>query len=197
MSKLSWLLKIDDETNGLCLQWVSCMPNVDYLKITEDKSSDSRVYISDTRLIKATHCNVKTQSSKPASQHYCNVKMQSSKPAFQHHAVSKCEVWNPHPSITAMPRRKARSPRLAKLEARVSAQSLKPASQTRSSTQSLKLAFQHHRDTQMRSSRTASSVTSTTKRRAQARIPTEEEPHVSVITALITGSITVRVNEGN
>ena len=130
------------------------------------------------------------QSSKPASQHYCNAKTQGSKLRPSITAVSKREARNPRRSITAMLRRKTRSPRLAKLEACVSEQSLKPASQTRSSTKSLKLALQHHLSTQTRSSRPASSVTSMTKRRAQARVLTAEEAHVSIITAHITGSVT-------
>jgi len=75
-------------------------------------------------------------------------------------------------------------------------QSSRPACQTRSSTQSLKLAFQHHRDTQTRSSRLASSDTSTAKLRAQARVPTAEEPCVSVITTPISGSSTAHVMKG-
>jgi len=58
-------------------------------KITEDKSSDSIAYTSDTRLIKAIHCNAKTQSSKPTYQHHCNTKTQGSKPASQHHSSVK------------------------------------------------------------------------------------------------------------
>ena len=62
---------------------------VDCLKITEDKSSDNKVHTSDTRMIRAIgavsrrrvrssrlkhHCSIKTQGSRPASQHHCNTK---------------------------------------------------------------------------------------------------------------------------
>jgi len=46
------------------------------------------------------------------------------------------------------------------------------------------------------SSRPTSRVTSMVKRRAQARVPTEEEPCISVITAPITGSSTTHVMRG-
>ena len=100
------------------------------LKITEDKSSDSKVYTLDARLIKAIHCNTKTQSLKHASQRHCNVKTRGSKPASQHHCNVKTLSSKPtHASqhncnaktqFSKPASSKARSTRLVRLEARVS-----------------------------------------------------------------------------
>jgi len=109
--------------------WFMC---VDCLKITKNKLSDSRVYTSDVRLIKAIYatprrraqslhpcnakmqslkpasqhqCNVKTQGSKPASQHHRGVKMRGSKPAFQHHCNTKTQGSKPAYSKARAPHR--------------------------------------------------------------------------------------------
>jgi len=56
---------------------------VDCLKITEEKSSDNRVHVSDAMLIKATR------------------------------AKAKYRALSPRLNTTAMPRRRAQSPRLS------------------------------------------------------------------------------------
>ena len=80
--------------------------SIDCPKITEDKSSESRVQTPDTRLIIATgaapRCEdrnslpftvmTETQSLKAASQHHCSTKMQSLKAASQHHCSTKARV---------------------------------------------------------------------------------------------------------
>ena len=83
---------------------------VDCLKIIEDKSSESRVYTPDTRLIRATrakskrgaqsprpqlNCNAKTQSSKPASQRHRSVETRGLKPASQHNRSVKTRGSKP------------------------------------------------------------------------------------------------------
>jgi len=98
---------------------------VDCLRITEDKSSESRVYTPDARLIIATravprrkgqspnlsitvmaktrslkpvpqhHYSTKTQSLKAAPQHHCSTKTQGSKPASQLHCNAKTQSSKP------------------------------------------------------------------------------------------------------
>ena len=132
-----------------------------------------------------------------SSQHNYNVKMRGSKPASQHHCNAKTQGLKPMLSKARSPLlSKTRSSRLAKLETRVSAQSLKPASQTRSSTQRLKLAFQHHHGAQTRSSRPASSVTSSSRRKTQDRVQTTEELCFSIITTSLLSQVGPR-NEGS
>ena len=111
-----------------------------------------------------------------ASQHHCNAKTQNSKPASQYHFSAQ-------------------------------AQSLKPASQTRRSRRaSNTTSMRKHRVGGSRfnttatpktwSSKPATSVTSTDKHRAQARIPTGEEPYISVLTTPITRLSAAHVMRG-
>ena len=116
------------------------------------------------------HCNAKTQSLKPASQYHFSDQAQSLKP------VSKLEARVSHAKLdTEFKARISIPPRRPNAK-------LKTASQTRSSTQSLKLAVQHPRGIQ--------------NTRLEARVLTTEKLYVSVITALITGSITAHVMRG-
>ena len=65
--------------------------SVDYPKITEDKSSENRVYILDARLIIATRINAKAQSMESAPQHQYSTKTRELKPASQHHCSPKSQ----------------------------------------------------------------------------------------------------------
>ena len=120
------------------------MDIVDCLKITEDKSSENKVYIPDERLIIATCVNAKTQSMKLAPQHQYSTKTRGSKPASQLHCNLKTQSMKPASG-------RVRNPRLPRF--RVGIQNA----------------------------------------RLEARVPTTENLYVSVITALITGSITAHV----
>jgi len=127
-----------------------------------------------------------TLDAKADKNHWCSVKTWCSKASLQ----SQDAGLKARFSTSLQSQDAGLEVRLsAELKARVSAQSLKPASQMRSSTQSLKPVFQHHCGAQTRSLRPASSVTSTTKRMAQACIPTVEEPCISVITTPLLGQV--------
>jgi len=100
--------------------------SVDCLKITEDKSSKSRVQTPDARLIIATSAAprregwnprfkitamTKTRSIKAASQHYCSTKTRESKIA----SLLQCngqdaELETRISAIHAIPRRRAQGP---------------------------------------------------------------------------------------
>jgi len=107
--------------------------------------------------------------------HWRNVKTRGSKPASQHHCKAKTQGSKPA------------SQHHCKAKARGS----KPASQQSSTPVS-----QYHNNAKTQGSRPASNIISMTKYRAQARVPTGEEPCVSVITTPIAGSSTIHVMRG-
>ena len=150
------------------------------------------------------------QGPKPASQYHFSAQTQSLKPTSQtwssRHtsnitSMRKHRVWGSRFNTTAAPKHGAQSPRLSttsilRHKAWSPRQSLKPVSQAWSSRRtSNTMSMKKHRvggscfnttvTPKMRSSRVASSVTSTAKRRAQTRVPTREEPCVSVITPCV------------
>jgi len=93
--------------------------HVDYSKITEDKSSESRVQTPDARLIIATGTAPRREGRNSRLNITAMTKTRESKPASQHHCSN----------ITTVPRCKGRNPRLC-FTAMVKTQSFKLASQS-------------------------------------------------------------------
>jgi len=87
--------------------------SIDCLKITEDKSLDSRVHTSDARLIKAINATPKYRARRlhPCITTMPRHKARNPRPSIT--VMSRCEAQNSHPSITVTPRRRARNPRLS------------------------------------------------------------------------------------
>jgi len=102
------------------------MITVDCLKITEDKSSKSRVYTPDARLIIASRVVLRRNGRSTCLNITVMAKTLSLKAAPQHHCSTKCEGWSPRLCFTARARRRCWSLRLSHL-CNTKTQNSKPA----------------------------------------------------------------------
>jgi len=135
----------------------------------------------------------KTWSSKPASQHHCSAKMQGVKSASQLHCIGQDAELEARVSIfTAIAKTQGSKP-ASQLHCNGKTQGSKPVSwyHCNLKTQSLKPA-----SGRVWSPRLARFRVGIQNARLKARVPTIEKLCVSVITALISGSITANVMRG-
>ena len=113
----------------LCnLNWfwaTSCVEGVDCLKITGDKSSDSRVYTSDVGIIKVVHTMPRRRAWSPRLNITTMPTRRNKSPHLSTTSVLRHKAWSPrltrearfrvrssHFNTTAGPKREAQDPRL-------------------------------------------------------------------------------------
>jgi len=149
---------------------------VDCPKITEDNSSESRVWTPDARPNHSYWRSTKMRGLKPASQHHYND--QDAEPQPQDAKV-KTRVF----ASLQWPRRRAWNLRLGHL-CNTQTQSPKPASHIK-----LDAELEAHISTKCE----AQALSQWLNAGLETRVSTTKESCVSVITALITGSITAHV----
>jgi len=82
-------------------------PNIDCLKIIEDKSSDNKIHASDVRLIKATRPKLRCRAQNPRLNITAMPRRRAQGPCLSTTLVLRHTAWSPHL------KREARDPHLA------------------------------------------------------------------------------------